>query len=149
MSEIVDTESELAEIVRAARTVAVVGMKDERDADAPAHAIPRSMQARGVRVIPVNPNIEAALGERAFARLADLPERPDVVQLFRRSEAVSAVADEILALPVERRPDVVWMQSGIKNDVAAARLAEAGIRVVMDRCFSVYVARVRPRAVVP
>jgi len=148
MAGIVETESELAEIVRAARTVAVVGMKDERDADAPAHAIPEAMQARGIRLIPINPRIDAALGERALARLADLSERPDVVQIFRRSEAVAAVADEILALPIERRPDVVWMQSGIKNDAAATRLAEAGIRVVMNRCFAVYAARVRPRAVV-
>lgn len=148
MSKIVETESELAEIVRAARTVAVVGMKDERDADAAAHAIPRSMQERGVRVIPVNPRIDTALGERAFAQLADFPERPDVVQIFRRSEAIPAVVDEILALPADRRPDVVWMQSGIRHDAAAARLAEAGIRVVMDRCFSVYAARVRARAVV-
>jgi uncharacterized protein len=140
---IVESEAELAQIVRNARTVAVVGMKDERDAEAPAHTIPRVMQARGVRVIPVNPGIAEALGERAYARLADVAEPFDVVQIFRRSEAIGAVADEILALPAERRPSVVWMQTGIKNDEAAARLGGAGLGVVMDRCFSVYAARYR------
>lgn len=147
MSKVIEDEAELADLVRAARTVAVVGMKDESDADAPAHAIPRAMMGRGLRVIPVNPRIEAALGQPAYPRLADVPERADVVQIFRRAEAVGAMADEILALPAERRPDVVWMQSGIRNDEAAARLCAAGMRVVMDRCFSVYAARYRPRVV--
>jgi len=145
MVGIVDSEADLADIVRSARTVAVVGMKGEADADSPAHAVPRALKARGLRVIPVNPRIASACGEPAHPNLAAVGERPDIVQVFRRSEAVAGVADEILALPPEHRPDVVWMQSGIRNDEAARRLVEAGMSVVMDRCLSVYTAKYRAR----
>jgi hypothetical protein len=134
-------EEELVErTVRDAKTVAVIGMKG---ADAPlasAYTIPATMQARGIRVIPVNPAISSALGEPALKSVRDLRERVDVVQIFRRSEYVSAHADEILAMPAELRPKVVWMQSGIVNEEAAAKLRAAGIGVVMDRCFAVEMA---------
>ena len=140
---VVDSEEDLAAIARSARTVAVVGMKGDDDPEASAHSVPAALAGRGMRIIPVNPKLASALGERAYAAVAALPERVDVVQIFRRSDAVGAVADEILALPVERRPSVVWMQSGIRNDEAAERLAAAGMRVVMDRCLSVYAAKYR------
>jgi predicted CoA-binding protein len=143
---VIDTEPELAEIVRSARSVAVIGMKDESDPDAPAHQIPKAVKARGLRVIPVNPKIVSALGEKAFPSVAAIGARVEVVQVFRRSEAIGAIADEILALPMESRPKVVWMQTGIRNDEAAERLAMAGIQVVMDRCLSVYAAKYRPTA---
>jgi uncharacterized protein len=136
-------EDALAEIVRAARVVAVIGMVDERKADRPAYAIPRACQERGMRVIPVNPKIESSLGERAYPDLASVPERFDLVDVFRRSEDVEPHADEVLALPPDRRPRVFWMQSGIKNEAAAAKLHAVGIQVVMDRCLGVYAMHYR------
>jgi hypothetical protein len=140
---LIDQEEDLARIVRGARTIAVVGMKDGSDADAPAFTIPKALKARGLRVIPVNPMIQTSLGLTAYKDLASVPEAFDVVDIFRRSEHVAAIADEILALPQSRRPRVVWMQTGVRNDVAAAKLAEAGIQVVQDHCLGVYSAKYR------
>jgi len=134
---------DLAAIVRAARVVAVVGMKDESRAHEPAFAIPRMLVAVGIEVIPVNPTIAGAMGRRAWPSLADVPIAFDLVDVFRRSERIPGLAGEILALPPERRPAVVWLQSGIRHDGAAARLAAAGIRVVQDECLGVLAARYR------
>lgn len=139
----VTSEPELADLVRGARVAAVVGMVDESKSDRPAFRIPKTMQERGIRVIPVNPTIAASLGETAYPDLASVPVPFDVVNVFQRSEKIGAVADGILALPPERRPRVVWIQTGIRNDEAAARLAAAGIRVVQDHCLGVYAARYR------
>jgi predicted CoA-binding protein len=136
-------EKTLAEIVRAARVVAVIGMVDERKAHRPAYEIPRACQEHGMRVIPVNPKIENSLGENAYPDLASVPDRFDLVNVFRRSEDVEPHADEVLALPPDRRPRVFWMQSGIKNEAAAAKLSAAGIQVVMDRCLGVYAMHYR------
>ncbi len=142
---IVEDEERLAEIVRGLTTVAVVGMKgDEREGE-PAVDIPRHLQSLGVRVLPVNPGIAAASGERAYPDVASLPERAPLFDFFRRSSAIPGHADEILALPAERRPDVVWLQSGIRHDEAARRLAAAGIEVVQDRCLGVYASLYRRR----
>ena len=140
---LIEREEDLARIVRDARTVAVVGMKDGSDPDAPAFIIPKALKARGLRIIPVNPMIQAALGMTAYKDLASVPEAFDIVDIFRRSENVAEVVDEILALPPARRPRVVWMQTGIRNDLAAAKLAEAGIQVVQDHCLKVYSERYR------
>jgi uncharacterized protein len=140
---IVESEAALSAIVRAARVVAVVGMKDENEADAAAFTVPRALVARGLRVIPVNPKLTSALGEPAYGRLADVPVPFDLVDVFRRSDAIPSVADDILALPAERRPQVVWLQSGVRHDEAAERLASAGIQVVQDACLAVYAARYR------
>lgn len=142
---VVEDDAGIAEIVRSMRTVAVIGMRDESAADAAAYRIPKALQDRGIRVIPVNPKLHSALGERAYASIGDVPGPVDVVDVFRRPEAIGEIADAILALPPDRRPGVVWLQSGIRNDVAAARLAAAGLRVVQDRCLMVETARLRPR----
>jgi predicted CoA-binding protein len=131
------SEARVAEIVRGARVVAVVGMKTERDRGAPAFYVPNAMKGHGIRLIPVNPMIDEALGAPALDAVADLAERVDVIQIFRRPELVGALAEEILALPPERRPAVVWLQTGIIDESAAERLTEGGIEVVMDRCFMV------------
>ncbi|HEY0709722.1 MAG TPA: CoA-binding protein [Polyangia bacterium] len=139
----IDSETELEEIVRAARTVAVIGMRDESAKDQPAYEIPRLLQSLGLAIRPVNPKLTEVLGERAYASLADVPEAVDIVDVFRRSDAIPGIADEILALPADRRPRVFWMQTGITNDEAAARLSAAGIKVVQDRCLGVYSRRYR------
>jgi predicted CoA-binding protein len=138
-----ERSEDLAAIVRAARVVAVVGMKDESRAHEPAFAIPRMLVESGLEVIPVNPTIAESMGRRSWARLADVPVAFDVVDVFRRSERIPALAEEILALPPGRRPEVVWLQSGIRHDGAAARLSAAGIRVVQDECLGVIAARHR------
>lgn len=135
---IVDDEAGLTAIARDLRTVAVVGIKDGRDPDAPAFEIPNLLQGSGVRVIGVNPMISEALGVPTLGSVAQLPPGVDVVDVFRRADAIPALAEELLALPVERRPAVVWLQSGIRHDAAAARLVAGGYRVVQDRCLGVY-----------
>jgi predicted CoA-binding protein len=140
-SNLVESEEGLAAIVRQARVVAVVGMKDERNRHAPAFFVPETLRALGLRVIPVNPKIEEALGERAYPDLASVPERFDVVDIFRRPQYVPDVAYQVLALPSERRPRVVWMQTGIRHPQAAERLAAAGILVVQDQCIKVVATR--------
>ena len=140
---VVQSEEDLARIVRGIGSVAVIGVKDGSDPDAPAFAIPGMLLARGIRVIGVNPKVREFHRERVFPDIGSVPERVDVVQLFRRSENVPPHVEEILALPAERRPAVVWMQTGIRHAAAAERLAEAGIDVVMDRCLGVYAARYR------
>ena len=135
------SEAEVAAIVRGAKVVAVVGMKGDDAASAPAHSVPARMSRHGIRIIPVNPTLKQALGVSALASLAELTEAPDVVQVFRRPEYLEALAGEILALPAPKRPKVVWMQSGIASVPAAERLEAAGMRVVMDRCFGVDLAK--------
>jgi len=142
--EVTDEET-LAAIVREARVVAVIGMVDETKAHRPALEIPRMLIQRGMKVIPVNPRIQTSLGLTAYPDLASVPERFDLVDVFRRPEDVPPHADEVLALPADRRPRVFWMQTGIRNDAAAAKLAAAGIAVVMDHCLGVYAARYRMR----
>jgi predicted CoA-binding protein len=143
---VLQAEQRLAEIVRGMRSVAVIGIKDGSDPDAPAYAIPTMLRDRGIRILGVNPMVRTFHGDPVVPDIASVTERMDVVEIFRRSENVPAHADEILALPPNMRPFVVWMQTGIRNEQAAERLTAAGIDVVMDRCLGVYTARYRPRA---
>ena len=137
-------EAELIAIARDVHTVAVLGIKDgRRDPDAAAYTVPAMFAARGIRVIGVNPKYAEALGQPTLASLADLPGGVDVLDVFRRADAIPQHTDEILALPPERRPAVVWLQSGIRHDASAARLVAAGFRVVQDHCLGVYVRRAR------
>lgn len=140
---IVESEEELAAIVRAVRVVGVVGIKDGADPEAPAYAIPKRLQSLGIRILGVNPKFTRVLGERVYPGVAAMPERPDILDVFRRPELVGPLADEVLSLPAEKRPPVFWMQTGIRNEAAAEKLAAAGIRVVMDRCLGVYADRYR------
>jgi predicted CoA-binding protein len=140
---IVSAEAALAEIVRRFQTMAVVGMKDERSPLAAAFTVPRRVHAQGVRVFPVNPFIQSSLGVPAVATLAALGQRVDLVDVFRRIDAIPEVAAQVLALPAELRPGVVWLQSGIRHDEAAQKLSDAGIAVVQDRCLAVYTTRYR------
>lgn len=140
---LVEREQDLERIVRGMHTVAVVGIKDGRDPDAPAFSIPRQLADSGRRVIGVNPTLPEALGAPTLASVADLPPGVDVLDVFRRPDAIPALADELLALPAERRPAVVWLQTGIRHDAAAARLVAAGYRVVQDHCLGVYAQRYR------
>jgi len=138
---LVESRAAIEEIARTCRVVAVVGMKDETRSWEPAYAIPKMLVDRGIEVIPVNPTIEQTMGRRSHASLADVSSQYDLIDVFRRIDRIPELADEILAL--ERKPQVVWLQTGIRHDAAALKLAEAGIRVVQDACLGVIVAQVR------
>ena len=140
---LVESDAEIAQIARTFRVAAVVGMKDGSRSWEPAYAIPQMLVDRGIEVIPVNPTIEQSMGRKSYKTLADVPHQYDLIDVFRRPERIPALADEILALP--RKPRVVWLQTGIRHEAAARKLAEAGIRVVQDACLGVIVARVRSR----
>jgi predicted CoA-binding protein len=135
-----DGDAALRRLLEEVRTIAVVGVKAGEHDDA--FRVPRYLQSRGYRIIPVNPRLDAVLGEPARARLAEIREPVDLVNLFRAPEHVPAHVDEILAM--SPRPRVVWMQLGIAHDRAARRLEEAGIRVVQNRCLMVDHRRLLP-----
>jgi len=139
-------EQEALQVVKDAKTVAVYGMQDEANMDRPAYQIPAMLKARGLKLYPVNPKIESSLGEKALASLNDLPLSVDILDVFRRSDAIPELADEIIALPSEKRPKVVWLQSGISHPAAEAKLEQAGFKVVSDACLGVFASRVRPPA---
>jgi hypothetical protein len=115
----------------APRTLAVVGLSD--DPMKASHRVSAYMQAHGYRILPVNPGIASALGERSYASLSELPVKPDVVNVFRLPKYIPAIVDEMLALGLKN----LWVQMGIWSEAAAAKAEAGGIRVVMDRCIMV------------
>lgn len=133
-------ESEIVSLIRLAKTIGVVGMQDEAHSDLPAFAIPKQLVQRGYDVYPVNPNITASLGRTALPSVRELPVQVDILEVFRRAEHIPELTEEILALPAERRPKAVWLQSGITEPESEAKLAAAGMKVVSDRCLGVYAA---------
>lgn len=130
---LVTTSEGMREVLSAARRVAIIGIKPESRAGAPAFYVPKYLQDVGYEVIPVPvyyPDVTTILGEPVYRRLTEIPGDIDLVVVFRRSEDVPKHVDEIL----EKKPGAVWLQLGIRNDEAAARWAAAGIKVVQDRC---------------
>jgi predicted CoA-binding protein len=113
------------------RTIAVVGLS--ADPDKPSHYVSAYMQQQGYRMIPVNPAVETVLGEKSYASLSDLPEKPDVVNVFRAATAIPGIVAEMGQLGLCN----LWVQLGIINLQAAERAEAIGIRVVMDRCIMV------------
>ncbi len=113
------------------RSLAVIGLSDRPDR--PSHYVSAYMQAQRYTVYPVNPALERVLGERSYGSLAELPLKPDVVNVFRLPSFVPAIVDEMLELGLAN----LWVQQGIVHREAAARAEAGGIRVVMDRCIMV------------
>ncbi len=113
------------------RTIAVVGLSE--NPGKPSHYVSEYMQQHGYKIYPVNPALESVLGEKSYASLAELPVKPDVVNVFRLPTAIPAIVDEMLALGLKN----LWVQLGIVNLEAAKRADAGGIRVVMDRCIMV------------
>jgi len=111
------------------RTIAVVGLSSKETR--PSHGVAAYMQRAGYRIVPVNPNEVEVLGENAYASLSDVPQKVDLVDVFRRSEEAGAVVDEAIAAGAK----AVWLQEGVIDDKAARRAADAGLLVVMDRCW--------------
>ena len=115
-------------ILREAKTIAVVGLSSE--ATRASNSVSRYMQSHGYRIIPVNPNEKSVLGEKAYAQLEDVPERIDLVDIFRRSDQAGHHVDEAIRIGARG----VWLQEGVIDEQAARRALEAGLAVVMDRC---------------
>ncbi len=125
---IIRDDTELRDLLRSSRTVAVVGLSPKPDRDS--YHVAAYLQAHGYRIIPVRPAQAEILGETAYASLDDVPGPVDIVDVFRSSEQVLPHAHEALRL----KPKAFWMQEGIENAEAARLLTAAGIRVVMNRC---------------
>ena len=121
-------EPEVIAAMLKAETIAVVGLSD--DPVKASNSVSRYMQQQGYRIIPVNPACENVLGEKSYGSLAELPEKPDVVNVFRLPKAIPAIVDEMLALGLKN----LWVQLGIVNEEAARRAEAGGVAVVMDRC---------------
>jgi predicted CoA-binding protein len=121
----------VAQILRGARTIAVVGLSS--NPTRASHGVAEYLKSAGYRIIPVNPHETEVLGEKAYARLEDVPERVDIVDVFRRAEEVRAVAESAIAIGAK----VLWMQLGIENAEAAERARVAGLVVVEDSCLMV------------
>ncbi|MGA8867441.1 MAG: CoA-binding protein [Candidatus Sulfotelmatobacter sp.] len=118
----------ITELLKRAKTIAVVGLSD--NPLRPSHGVAAYLQSQGYRIIPVNPQIESCLGERAYASLRDVPDKIDIVDIFRRPEFVEEIVDEAIQLKVP----AVWMQEEVIQENAAEKARKAGIFVVMDRC---------------
>ena len=116
------------QILATARTIAVVGLSP--DPRRPSHGVARYLQRAGYRIIPVNPNVDRVLGERAYGSLREVSDPIDVVDVFRRSEFVGPIVDDAIAM----RARAVWLQDGVVDELAAQRARAAGLDVVMDDC---------------
>jgi uncharacterized protein len=118
----------VAALLKRSKTIAVIGLSgNPRRAS---HGVSAYMQTHGYRIIPVNPHIEESLGEKAYASLLGVPEKIDIVNIFRRPEFVEAVVDQAIQLKVP----AIWMQEDVIHERAAEKARKAGIFVVMDRC---------------
>jgi uncharacterized protein len=118
----------ISELLKSAKTIAVVGLSDGPHRTS--YGVSQYMQSQGYRIIPVNPTIAESLGEKAYASLLDVPEKIDIVNIFRRSEAVPEIVEQAIQLEVP----AIWMQEGVIHEAAAEKARQAGIFVVMDRC---------------
>lgn len=133
---LVTDQNGIENVIRSTKSIAVLGIKPESHADQAAHEVPAYMAAAGYEVIPVPvyyPEVTTILGKRVVRKLSDIGRPIDMVNVFRRPNDIEQHVDDIIAA----RPKYVWFQLGIRNDAAAQRLAEAGIKVVQDRCLMV------------
>lgn len=120
--------SNITEILKSSKTIAVVGLSG--NPMRVSNGVTEYMQRAGYRIIPVNPNESEVLGEKSYTRLEDVPEKIDIVNVFRRSEFVADVVESAIKIGAK----TVWMQEGVVDDDAADRARAAGMNVVMDRC---------------
>jgi predicted CoA-binding protein len=121
----------ITKILRESKTIAVVGLSS--NPMRPSFGVTEYMQEAGYRIIPVNPNEAEVLGQKSYSRLEDVPERIEIVNVFRRAEEVPAVVESAIRVGAK----VVWMQSGIENEAAAEKALAAGLVVIEDACILV------------
>ncbi len=120
----------ITELLASAKTIAVVGLSPK-----PYRAsfgVSETLQSSGYRIFPVNPNEDEILGEKCYARLEDIPEKIDIVDIFRRSEFVPEIVDTAIRIGAR----AIWMQEGVEDEPSAERARRAGLFVVMDRCIA-------------
>ncbi|MDP6954111.1 MAG: CoA-binding protein [Alphaproteobacteria bacterium] len=125
-----DDDAHLARILSGTKTIAVVGAST--DWERPSCRIMQYLQAMGYRIYPVNPNAvdSEILGRQVYGSLADIEEAIDLVDVFRRSDAVAGIVDDAIAVGAK----AIWLQKGVRDDAAAAKALDAGLDVVADRC---------------
>ena len=121
-------DANIPEILKSSHTIAVVGLSSSPMR--PSNGVSEYMKRAGYRIIPVNPNETEVLGQKCYARLEDIPEKIDIVDVFRRSEFVPEIVESAIKVGAK----TVWMQEGVVNEAAASRAREAGLEVVMDKC---------------
>jgi uncharacterized protein len=126
-----DDSDKLRRLLRSSRTIAIVGLSAQWHR--PSHFAAKYLQEHGYRVIPVNPTYPEILGEKSYKRLADIPERIDVVDCFRKSSEIAAIADEAIAIGAK----VLWMQLGVESPEARRKAEAAGLEVVENRCMKI------------
>lgn len=122
------TADPIAEILKSSKTIAVVGLSNRKFR--PSYGVAEYLKSAGYRIIPVNPNESEVLGEKCYARLEDIPEKVDIVDIFRRSEFVPEIVDSAIRIGAR----AVWMQEGVVNPEAAEKARRAGLFVAMDLC---------------
>jgi len=125
------SDEEIRELLSQSTTIAVVGLSQKPSR--PSHGVAVYLKKQNYRIIPVNPGHPEILGEKSYASLTEIPEKVDIVDIFRRSEHVTPVVEEAIKIKAK----TVWMQSGIVNHQAAQKAKDAGLVVVMDRCLAV------------
>lgn len=128
MGELVLERDDIQNLLRTAKTIAVVGLSDSPMRVS--HGVSAYMQAQGYRIIPVNPNCDFVLGEKSYKSLIDVPEKVDIVNVFRRPEYVPAIVDQAIQI----KAPAIWLQETVIHEAAARKAREHGIFVVMDRC---------------
>ncbi len=122
------TPQEIRDILKTAKVIAVVGLSDKPDRDS--FRVAAYLKQAGYRIIPVNPAVKEVLGEKAYASLRDVPEKIDLVDIFRKPDAVPEIVEEAIGIAAK----AVWMQEGIAHNAAADRARAAGLAVVMNKC---------------
>ncbi len=125
----INSKETIANILQNCKTIAVVGLSS--DPGRPSHGVASYMRRRGYKVIPVNPNETEVFGDKSYSALSDVPDKIDLVDIFRRSTEAGKVVDEAIAAGAK----AVWLQEGVIDQAAAKRAADAGLLVVMDRCW--------------
>jgi predicted CoA-binding protein len=141
-ARLLQSSDQIRDLLTHTTRIAVLGIKTEDHSFQPAYYVPEFVQSAGYEIVPVPvyyPEAKTILGQTVYRRIADIPGDVDMVNVFRRSQDVPPHLDDILA----KRPKSVWMQSGIRHDEVAERLAREGIDVVQDRCLMVEVRRLR------
>jgi predicted CoA-binding protein len=126
-----DDSEKIRRILRTSRVIAVVGLSAQWHR--PSFCAAKYMQEHGYRVIPVNPQYDSILGERSFKSLRDVPEKVDIVDCFRKSAEIPAIADDAIAIGAK----VLWMQLGVENEAARAKAEAAGLEVIDNRCVKI------------
>lgn len=140
---IIQHDDDLHDVLTRYRRVAIVGLSD--DPDRPSHSVASYLQKQGYEIFPVNPALagKSVLGRKVYGSLAELPESPEIVDVFRRSEFMPEVAGAAIAAGAK----VLWTQLGVRHDAAAEHASAAGLQVVQDRCTAIEHARLRVRFV--